>query len=220
MPLINRFFNDTNIIEAGVDEVGVGALSGPVVAAAVIWSDEISSEIYKEVNMINDSKKLTPKRRELLSTFIKEYALDWAIGEVDHQTIDRINILNARYLAVQRALDNLVLRPTHIILDGDKTNIYIDPISKNKIPIELIDKGDTKYQSIACASIIAKVHRDELMTKYHLQYPIYEWNDNKGYASQKHRDAINEHGISPLHRVSFGTCKKYVDKKTSIIINE
>ena len=207
MPLIKCYDEENELIEVGVDECGCGTLSGPVTAAAVIWPDEFDEDL-PEYRLINDSKKLTPARRELLNEFIKEYAIDWEIAYIDHTKIDEINILQARLLAMRNALDALKVRPQLILVDGDKFIPYVAPDSKKVVPHVTITGGDAKYQSIACASIIAKVSRDEFMNRLHTQYPVYKWNENKGYASTVHRDAIKTHGLSPFHRRSFGICKQ------------
>ena len=184
-------FYKNNVIEAGCDEAGRGCLAGPVVAAAVILPDGFSNDL------LNDSKQLTARQREQLRPVIEHEALAWAVAMVDNHEIDHINILNASIKAMHLALDQLTLRPQHIIVDGNKFHPYHD------IPHTTIVKGDAKYMSIAAASILAKTHRDELMTRLDAQYPVYDWKTNKGYPTRHHRAAIVLHGITPLHRETF-----------------
>lgn len=178
-------------IEAGCDEVGRGCLSGPVVAAAVILDEKFNHEL------INDSKKLTPKIRKELDVYIRENAVDFAIAEVSPQYIDEYNILNASIYAMHLALDQLKYNPNFILVDGNKFHPY------KSIPHECIVKGDSKILSIAAASILAKNYRDDLMCKFHERYPYYAWNKNAGYPTKTHREAIKKHGTTPLHRMSF-----------------
>ncbi len=178
-------------IEAGTDEAGRGCLSGPVVAAAVILSPKHS------IDALNDSKKLTEKKRYELRPIIEETALAWAVGIVEADEIDKINILNASFLAMHRALDQLKVIPQHILVDGNRFNPYKD------IDHSCIIKGDGKYQSIAAASILAKTYRDDIMKALHEKYPVYDWKQNKGYPTKKHRAAIAEFGACKLHRNSF-----------------
>ncbi len=180
-----------NTIEAGCDEAGRGCLSGPVVAAAVILPKDF------ENNILNDSKKLSEKRRYELRPLIEQEALAWGVGIVDHKEIDTINILNASFLAMHRALDQLLLTPEAILVDGNRFNAY-----KN-IPHHCIVKGDAKYYSIAAASVLAKTYRDDIMNELHEKYPLYDWQGNKGYPTKKHRLAIKEYGATPHHRMSF-----------------
>lgn len=178
-------------IEAGCDEAGRGCLAGPVVAAAVIWNPEI------ELIGLNDSKQLSKKKREELAPKIKSNALAWAIGLVEPQEIDQINILNASFLAMHRALKQLQRVPNFILVDGNRFNRY------EEIEHCCIIKGDGKYLSIAAASILAKTHRDALMENYAKQFPHYGWEKNAGYPTRTHRQAIAEIGPSPIHRMSF-----------------
>ncbi|MFA8299710.1 MAG: ribonuclease HII [Hyphomicrobiales bacterium] len=177
-------------LEAGCDEAGRGCLAGPVVAAAVILPKEIDIEL-------DDSKKLSEKKRNLLVPKIKEHALSYAIGVVSPEEIDKINILNASFLAMHRALDQLQQVPDRILVDGNRFNKY------KTIEHHCIIKGDGKYASIAAASILAKTYRDELMENYHKSYPDYDWKKNKGYPTKFHREAIEQHGSTDLHRKSF-----------------
>ncbi len=178
-------------LEAGCDEAGRGCLAGPVVAAAVIL------DYQNDIDQLNDSKKLSKKQREILLPEIKLKAISYAIGIVSHQEIDQINILNASFLAMHRALDQLKYQPKFLLIDGNRFNPYKD------INHECVVKGDAKVKAIAAASILAKTYRDELMTNYSKDYPEYGWEQNAGYPTRKHRQAIKEFGICPLHRRSF-----------------
>ncbi len=180
-----------NRIEAGCDEAGRGCLAGAVYAAAVILPSDFKNE------MLNDSKQLTEKQRYVLRSVIEESALAWAVGIVSPEEIDQINILNASFLAMHRAIDQLKIRPEHLLIDGNRFNPYPN------IPHTTIVKGDGKYLSIAAASILAKTYRDDYMNQLHREYPVYDWDHNKGYPTKKHRAAIAEHGISPYHRKSY-----------------
>ena len=178
-------------IEAGCDEAGRGCLAGSVYAAAVILPPDYQNEL------LNDSKQLTEKKRYQLRDIIEQDAVAWAVGIVTPQEIDRINILNASILAMHRALDQLKVRPEAIIVDGNRFKPY------QQIPATTIVKGDGKYLSIAAASILAKTYRDDYMNQLALEYPQYDWLSNKGYPTQKHRDAIRQNGITPYHRRSY-----------------
>jgi ribonuclease HII len=181
----------SKLIEAGCDEAGRGCLCGPVVAAAVILPKEFKNDI------LNDSKKLNKKNRELLKEIILKDALAWAIGVVSPQEIDEINILNASFLAMHRAIEKLNISPELLLIDGNRFNPY-----KN-IKHHCIVKGDSKYLSIAAASILAKTHRDKLMEDLDIKFPKYDWKNNKGYPTKKHRATIKKHGITEHHRKSF-----------------
>jgi len=183
---------DKNKIEAGCDEAGRGCLAGPVVAAAVILPPEFKNLI------LDDSKKLSEKKRYLLKDIIEKEALAWAVGVVSPMEIDKINILNASFLAMHRAIDQLKVSPEQLLIDGNRFNSY------NNTPHHCIIKGDGKYLAIAAASVLAKTYRDDLMLALHEKYPIYDWNSNKGYPTKKHRLAIREYGITPHHRKTFG----------------
>ena len=179
------------LYECGCDEAGRGCLAGPVVAAAVILPvDFVCPEL-------NDSKQLNEKAREKLRPIIEKNALAWAIATVDNREIDEINILNASILAMHRALDNLKIRPEFIIVDGNKFKPYRD------IPHQTIVKGDSKFLSIAAASVLAKTHRDEIMQGLHAEFPHYDWDKNKAYPTRKHRNAIREFGVTAYHRLSY-----------------
>ena len=179
------------IIEAGCDEAGRGCLAGPVYAAAVILPPDYHNDL------LNDSKQLSEKKRDQLRSIIERDAVSWAVGIVDNQEIDQINILNASILAMHRALDQLTVCPQEIIVDGNRFRPYRD------IPHTTIVKGDGKYMSIAAASILVKTHRDECMLALHQQYPQYHWDSNKGYPAPVHRQAIRLHGTTPYHRLTF-----------------
>ncbi|SMD32490.1 RNase HII [Reichenbachiella faecimaris] len=184
------FFRE-HTIEAGCDEAGRGCLAGPVVAAAVILPTDYSHEV------LDDSKKLSLKQRNAIKDEIKSDAIAWAIGVVSHTEIDEINILNASFLAMHRAVDQLKTEPELLLIDGNRFKPYPD------IPHETIIKGDGKYYAIAAASVLAKTYRDELMTDLHQEFPKYAWQSNAGYPTKAHRQAIREFGITPHHRKSF-----------------
>ena len=175
----------------GIDEVGRGPLAGPVTACAVILPPGLI------IPGANDSKKLSQKQREELAAAIKCQAIDYALGWVDESTIDKINILQATYMAMSRALENLKIKPDALLIDGLKGTWLPD------IPYEFIKGGDSKSHSIACASILAKTARDAVMVDYHKKYPQYGFDTNKGYGTTKHREAIRIYGPCPLHRRSF-----------------
>ena len=178
-------------IEAGCDEAGRGCLAGSVYAAAVILPDNYTND------MLNDSKQLSERQRYELRKVIERDAVSWAVGVVTPEEIDHINILNASILAMHRALDQLTVRPEAVIVDGNRFKPY------NQLPYATIVKGDGKYLSIAAASILAKTYRDDYMNKLAEEYPQYDWHSNKGYPTKKHREAIREYGITPLHRKSY-----------------
>tara|TARA_B100001059_G_scaffold95864_1_gene95086 strand:+ start:24146 stop:24745 length:600 start_codon:yes stop_codon:yes gene_type:complete len=186
-----KAFHSKGLIEAGCDEAGRGCLAGPVVASAVILPTN-----FKHI-LLNDSKQLTHKQRELLEPIIKEKAICWAIGIVSPQEIDEINILNASFLAMHRAIEKLKEKIDLLLIDGNRFNPY-----KN-IEHLCIVRGDSKYASIAAASVLAKNYRDELMIDLDLDFPQYDWKNNKGYPTAKHRTAIGQIGISKHHRKSY-----------------
>jgi ribonuclease HII len=177
--------------ECGCDEAGRGCLAGPVVAAAVILPAGF------DCPLLNDSKQLTEKERDILRPIIEKEALAWGVAEVSCTEIDGINILNASILAMHRAMDKLDIRPEYIIVDGNRFKSYVG------IPHQTIVKGDSKYLSIAAASILAKTHRDELMMHLHTECPEYSWDQNKAYPTMKHRAAIRLYGTTPYHRMTF-----------------
>jgi ribonuclease HII len=180
-----------NMLEAGCDEAGRGCLAGPVVAAAVILPPGYNNP------EINDSKKLTASKREILRLEIERSAVAWAVGMADNDEIDSINILNASFLAMHRAIFGLLPFPQHIIVDGNRFTCY------GNIPHTCIVRGDSLYLSIAAASILAKTHRDKLMANLDKEFPYYGWINNKGYPTNYHICALERHGPSPLHRKSF-----------------
>ena len=189
-------------VEAGCDEAGRGCLAGSVFAAAVILPDNYQNET------LNDSKQLTEKRRYELRAQIEQDAIAWAVGIVTPEEIDKINILNASILAMHRALDQLKVRPEAVIVDGNRFKPY------QELPFTTIVKGDGKYLSIAAASVLAKTYRDDYMNVLAEKYPLYDWQNNKGYPTKAHRAAIREHGITPFHRKSYnllGTEELFLD---------
>lgn len=180
-----------NVIEVGCDEAGRGCLAGSVFAAAVILPPTFNNDL------LNDSKQLSDKQRYLLRPIIEQEALAWAVGVVTAAEIDEINILNASYLAMHRAIDQLSVRPEHLIIDGNRFKKY------QNVPHTTIVKGDGKYLSIAAASVLAKTYRDDYMLQLHDEFPVYDWKSNKGYPTKKHREAIRLYGICPYHRISY-----------------
>ncbi len=182
-------------IEAGCDEAGRGCLAGPVFAAAVILPDGF------EHPLLNDSKKISEKNRAILRPFIEANALAWAVGVCSPEEIDEINILNASFLAMHKALDQLQVRPELLLIDGNRFKAYLD------IPFECIIKGDGKFTSIAAASVLAKTHRDAYMQSIHRDYPHYRWDSNAGYPTKAHREALEAHGPCEYHRKSFTLLK-------------
>ncbi len=185
------------VVEAGCDEAGRGCLCGPVSCAAVILPDGFECE------ELNDSKQLSAHKREALRRLIEREAVAWSVVMVEADEIDRINILNASIEGMQRALNNLAVRPAHILVDGNKFKPYMDPALEMQTPHHTVVKGDATYMSIAAASILAKTHRDELMMRYAEQYPGYGWERNMGYPTKEHRSAIAKLGATPIHRKSF-----------------
>ncbi|MCR9154229.1 MAG: ribonuclease HII [Bacteroidetes bacterium] len=186
-----RNFKNKGLIEAGCDEAGRGCLAGPVYAAAVILKANFRHP------GLDDSKKLSEKQRNELRYIIEEKALDWAVASVSAKEIDEINILNASFLAMHRALDQLKSRPNFLLIDGNRFKPY------QNIDFSCEIKGDGRFKSIAAASILAKTHRDEAMEKLAMEYPVYQWEKNKGYPTKAHRLALKEYGSCPWHRQSF-----------------
>ena len=179
------------VIEAGCDEAGRGCLAGDVYAAAVILPPDFTNEL------LNDSKQLNESQRYQLREVIEQEAIAWAVGIVTAEEIDKINILRASILAMHRAVDALKVRPEHLLIDGNKFNPY-PGITHNTVV-----KGDATYMSIAAASILAKTYRDDYMQRIAKEYPMYDWQSNKGYPTVKHRAAIREYGTTPYHRMTF-----------------
>lgn len=186
-------FLEKGRIEAGCDEAGRGCLAGPVVAAAVILDEQSANDLK-----LDDSKKLSEKKRDALRIVIEEKALAWAVAFVSNDKIDEINILQASFLAMRQAVDQLFIRPDHILIDGNR---FVS--SDSMPPHTCIIKGDGKYSSIAAASILAKTHRDDFMKKSSIEFPGYGWEKNAGYPTAKHKQAIKALGTTNLHRLSF-----------------
>jgi len=184
-------FYKENQIEAGCDEAGRGCLAGPVFAAAVILPS------YFENELLDDSKKLTEKQRYFLRPLIEKEALAWAVASVSNSEIDEINILNASFLAMNKAVQQLKITPEHLLIDGNRFR------PQTKTPFTCMVKGDGRFYSIAAASVLAKTYRDDFMLKVHEEFPHYDWNNNKGYPTKKHRAAIKKYGPTSLHRMSF-----------------
>ncbi|MGL5317699.1 MAG: ribonuclease HII [Bacteroidales bacterium] len=188
--MLDKFLHP-DLIEAGCDEAGRGCLAGAVFAAAVILPPDFECE------MLNDSKKLTEKQRYELRPLIEEKAIAFAVGIVTPEEIDQINILKASFLGMHRAIDQLQVKPQHLLIDGNRFTPYTG------IAHTCIVKGDGKYQSIAAASVLAKTYRDDYMDELHKKYPVYSWDKNKGYPTKAHRAAIAAHGPTEYHRMSF-----------------
>lgn len=184
-------FLEAGRLEAGCDEAGRGCLAGPVVAAAVILPEKFKHPL------LNDSKQLTEKQRDTLRPIIEKKAVAWAVGMLDNNEIDKINILRASFKAMHRAVEQLTTPPDHLLIDGNRFDPYPD------IPHTTVIKGDGKYLSIAAASVLAKTYRDEIMLKLHEEYPQFDWHKNKGYPTAAHRTGIRKHGPTPYHRMSF-----------------
>lgn len=187
-------YSTTDII-CGVDEAGRGCLAGPVVAGAVILPPDFKNEL------LNDSKQLSEKERETLRVIIENEAIDFAVGVIDHQEIDRINILQASFAAMHQAITKLKTKADLLLIDGNRFKPY------NGIPHKTIVKGDATYLEIAAASILAKTYRDEIMMNLAIEFPAYHWDKNKGYPTAEHREAIKMHGPSPYHRMTFQLLK-------------
>lgn len=188
--MLKAFFSE-DFIEAGCDEAGRGCLAGPVVAAAVILPKDY------EHPLLNDSKQLTPQQREILRVEVEKEAICWGVAEVSNQEIDQINILNASFLAMHRALDKCNIKPELLLIDGNRFNPY------RNIPHQCIIGGDGLFYAIAAASVLAKTYRDEWMRKISKEFPDYGWETNVGYPTKQHRQAIKEKGVTPHHRLSF-----------------
>ncbi len=184
-------FYKEKTIEAGCDEAGRGCLAGPVFAAAVILPPDFESGI------LNDSKKLSEKQRHQLRPIIEKEALAWAVEAVSNEEIDEINILNASFLAMNRAVQKLKIQPGHLLIDGNRFRPQVN------IPFTCMIKGDGRFFSIAAASVLAKTYRDDFMTEIHSEFPEYNWRINKGYPTKQHRDAIRKYGVTKYHRKTF-----------------
>lgn len=200
--------SDKDIVFAGIDEVGRGPLAGPVVACCVVWPQDFNPKTTQDVKfleIIKDSKKLSVKKRQLLDTFIKQNAIEYSIGSVGNEEIDEINILQGTFKAMHIALDKLKTNIEHIYVDGNKFKIYMTKEGEF-VPHTCIVNGDNQLLQIAMASIVAKVYRDDLMTRLHDENPEFHpycWNKNKGYGTKQHMDAIKSHGMTLYHRKSF-----------------
>ena len=179
------------LIECGTDEAGRGCLAGPVTAAAVILPDNFKN------NILTDSKQLSEKKRKLLKLIIEEQSVTFGVSHIMMNKIDRINILNASILAMQKSIKSLATKPQHIAVDGNRFKSF------NNIPFSCIIKGDSKYLHIAAASVLAKTYRDAYMTQIHNEFPMYNWKKNKGYPTREHREAIKKFGITKYDRKSF-----------------
>ena len=179
------------LIECGTDEAGRGCLAGPVTAAAVILPDNFKN------NILTDSKQLSEKKRKLLKLIIEEQSVTFGVSHIMNNKIDRINILNASILAMQKSIESLATKPQHIAVDGNRFKSF------NNIPFSCIIKGDSKYLHIAAASVLAKTYRDAYMSQIHNEFPMYNWKKNKGYPTREHREAIKKFGITKYHRKSF-----------------
>lgn len=190
----------SGVVEAGCDEAGRGCLAGAVYAAAVILPPDFRNEL------LNDSKQLSEKQRYALRPVIEQKAVAWAVGIVTPEEIDRINILNASFLAMHRAIGQLSVTPQHLLIDGNRFKPY------RGIAHTCVVKGDGKYEAIAAASILAKTYRDDYMNELHEKYPMYDWKSNKGYPTKTHRAAIARYGTTPYHRQSF----QLLDRQLSI----
>jgi ribonuclease HII len=189
-------YYQSDLIEAGCDEAGRGCYAGPVFAAAVILPKDFFHPL------LNDSKKVSEKNRLLLKDVIEYSALAWAVARVEHDEIDRINILKASIKAMHLAIQQLKMKPEYLLIDGNRFQNF------QKIPHQCVIKGDGKYASIAAASILAKTHRDDFMKKLHKKFPAYNWVCNKGYGTLDHRNAIAEFGLCKYHRKSFSILPK------------
>ena len=190
-------------IEAGCDEAGRGCLCGPVACAAVILPPGFES------TELNDSKQLTGRQRDSLRLLIEREALTWAVVMVSPREIDEINILNASIIGMHRAVAKLGLRPDHLLIDGNRFKPYVDEDFR-PVGHTTVVKGDGKYMSIAAASILAKTHRDEIMTKLSEDFPGYGWERNMGYPTKEHLEALQKLGLTPHHRLSYGPCKALI----------
>lgn len=200
-------FKDSELIEAGVDEVARGCLAGPVYAAAVIWPKELEIE---DTIKLRDSKKLSKKKREELRDYIEGTALDFAVSSEPAETIDKINILNASISAMHKAIEGLNIIPESLLIDGNKFKPYVK--DGDLIPHECFIKGDDLYQSISAASILAKVYHDNYITELCEKNPeldVYDWKKNMCYGTKTHLEAIKKQGISSYHRKTFGICREY-----------
>jgi ribonuclease HII len=201
------YFED--LLEVGIDEVARGCLAGPVYTSAVVWPKELDPEL--DMMITKDSKKYSKRRRLILKDYIEEYAIDFSVTYEDNNVIDDINILNATLKSMHNSLDKLNMDVDHILVDGTSFKNYYNT-NKELIPNTCIINGDAKYVPIACASILAKVYHDEYIKKIceeNSEYKKYDWDNNMCYGTAKHLNAIRKHGITDLHRKTFGICKEY-----------
>ena len=198
--MLKPYFDKT-VLEAGCDEAGRGCLAGPVFAAAAILPKESKKEL-KDLARVNDSKKISHELRMELRPLIEKIAISFAVERASVDEIDELNILNASFLAMHRAIAKLEFEPELLLIDGNRFNKYNSPSGK-KTAHQCIIEGDGKYLSIACASILAKTYRDDYMNELHEKFPNYTWNQNKGYATRAHRFAIEQYGATEHHRKSF-----------------
>lgn len=207
------YFNIGEKLEAGIDEVARGCLAGPVYSAAVIWPSELEPEDKWGEVFIKDSKKLSRKKRDELRYYIEENALDFSVASSDNHRIDQVNIRNATFDTMHKALDGLNIEPDFLLVDGNVFRDYYSS-SGDKVPYTCVISGDNTYIPIACASILAKVYHDEYIDKIceeNEEYNIYGWKNNMCYGTKQHLDAVKDYGISPLHRTTFGICS-FADK--------
>jgi len=188
-------------IEAGCDEAGRGCLAGPVFASAVILPPDFENEL------LNDSKQLTERQRYQLRPLIEEQALAWAVAMLDNHEIDEVNILNASFMAMNRAVQKLKIQPEHLLIDGNRFR------TQGRIPYTCMIKGDGRFYSIAAASVLAKTYRDDYMLQLHREFPEYDWTRNKGYPTKKHREAIKKHGPTKYHRMTFRLLDEQLELK-------
>ena len=205
-----EYYHNEDDVEAGIDEAGRGCLVGRVYAAAVIWPKYIEDDV--DLSIIKDSKKLSKKKRTEAIKLIENYAIDYCVAWEDEKKIDEINILQATYSAMHKALDGLQIIPEHIIIDGPHFKPYINK-EVDFVPHKCINKGDNKYISIAAASILAKEYRDKYIVELYESDPKfkpYDWGNNKSYGTKKHLAAIQKYGITKYHRKSFGICKQFI----------
>lgn len=199
-----NYFRDDSTLEAGIDEAGAGCLAGPLVVSSVIWNPNIDDEFSK---MLNDSKKISEKKREMLTEYIEANAIGTSTIFINPDRIDEINIRNARIEGFHMAVKELPLEPELILVDGNMMTEHFDK-HKKEIEYETIEGGDAKYKSIAAASILAKTYRDRYMLKLAEEFPQYCWENNKGYGTQKHMDALREFGTTQHHRMSYAPCRE------------
>lgn len=205
--MLKNFYKE-NELEVGMDESGAGPMMGDLYVAGVILPPECPNGDCQNLwDMLNDSKKLSEKKRELLFDFITDIAIDYVIVNITPEEIDRDNIWYCRVNGFHKVIDGLLVKPSHIIVDGTAFKPYYE--DGEVIPYKCIDKGDTKYKSIAAASILAKVSHDRAIIKLHNEYPQYNWIKNKGYGTAEHINAIRKYGITRYHRKTYGICKDW-----------